>query len=170
MASKAVLAAVRDLIAADKDRGLTTQLVDISDRTKMKLFKGRAVTSPGNERQCKDAVDAIYAIAKPDYLVLVDGPDVVPHLTLNNGTPGDGDASVPSDLPYASDAPYTSRDAANMPQSRAPLAAFLASPARASRTSSSSSSRRPPPTRAASAPTTWIISQFQRRSGRRRPR
>ena len=110
--SHAVLDAVRDLIAADKDRRLTTQLVDISDRTKMKLFKCRAVTSPGNERQCKDAVDAIYAIAKPDYLVLVDGPDVVPHLTLNNGTPGDGDANVPSDLPYASDAPYTSSDPA----------------------------------------------------------
>jgi Peptidase family C25 len=109
---KALLAAVRDLIAADKGRGLTTQLVDISDQTKMKAFKGRAVTSPGNERQCKDAVDAIYASARPDYLVLVDGPDVVPHLTLDNPTPGDGDARVPSDLPYASDAPYTSRDAA----------------------------------------------------------
>lgn len=110
--AQAVLDAVRELIAADKDRGLTTQLVDISDQTKMKTFKGRAVTSPGNERQCKDAVDAIYAIAKPDYLVLVDGPDVVPHLTLNNPTPGDGDANVPSDLPYASEAPYTSRDPA----------------------------------------------------------
>ena len=63
---QAVLDAVRDLIAADKDRGLTTQLVDISDRTKMKALKGKAVTSPGNERQCKDAVDAIYASAKPD--------------------------------------------------------------------------------------------------------
>ena len=110
--SQAVLDAARDLIAADKDRGLTTQLVDISDRNKMKAFKGEAVTSPGNERQCKDAVDAIYASAKPDYLVLVDGPDVVPHLTLNNPAAGDGDDKVPSDLPYASDAPYTSRDPA----------------------------------------------------------
>ncbi len=106
-----VLGAVRDLIAADKARGMTTQLVDISDKGKMKAFKRKAVTSPGNERECKDAVDAIYESARPDFLVLVDGPDVVSHLMLNNPTPGDGDAKVPSDLPYASDAPYTSRDA-----------------------------------------------------------
>lgn len=110
--ARAVLDAVRDLIAADKSRGLTTELVDISDPVKMKAFKGKAVSGPGNERQCKDAVDAINAGAKPDYLVFVDGTDVVPHLTLNNPTPGDGDANVPSDLPYASDAPYTSRDPA----------------------------------------------------------
>ena len=110
--AQAVLSAARDLIAADKERGLTTQLVDISDRNKMKAFKGAAVTSPGNERQCKDAVDAIYASARPDYLVLLDGPDVAPHLTLNNPAAGDGDKNVPSDLPYASDAPYTSRDPA----------------------------------------------------------
>jgi len=107
-----VLDAVHDLIAADKDHGLTTELIDISDRAKMKTLKGKAVISLGNERQCKDAVDAIYASAKPDYLVLVDGPDVVPHLTLNNPTAGDGDAEVPSDLPYASETAYTSRDPA----------------------------------------------------------
>jgi hypothetical protein len=109
---KAVLEAVSDLAAADKARGLSTQLVDISDAAKMKKFRGVPVTSPGNQRQCKDAVDAIFRSAKPDYLVILDGPDVVPHLELNNPTPGDKDKSVPSDLPYASDAPFTKKDAA----------------------------------------------------------
>jgi hypothetical protein len=109
---KAVLEAVSDLAAADKARGLSTQLVDISDAARMKKFRGAPVTSPGNQRQCKDAVDAIFRSAKPDYLVILDGPDVVPHLELNNPTPGDKDKSVPSDLPYASDAPFTKKDAA----------------------------------------------------------
>jgi len=107
---RAVLDAVRDLIAADKRRGLVTQLVDISNRDQMRRLKCKAVTSPDNERQCKDAVDAIYTNLNPDYIVLLDGPDVVPHLTLKNPAQGDGDGNVPSDLPYASNAPYTSRD------------------------------------------------------------
>jgi Peptidase family C25 len=107
----ALLTAARAYIVADKGKGLSTQLVDISDAAQMKRFKGKPVSSPANERQCKDAVDAIYAAADPDYLVLLDGPDVVPHMTLNNPT-HDEDPKVPSDLPYASDAPYTSRDPA----------------------------------------------------------
>ena len=107
---RAVLDAVRDLIAADKRRGLVTQLVDISNKDQMRRLKCKAVTSPDNERQCKDAVDAIYTNLNPDYIVLLDGPDVVPHLTLKNPAQGDGDGNVPSDLPYASNAPYTSRD------------------------------------------------------------
>ena len=63
---RAVLDAVRDLIAADKRRGLVTQLVDISNRDQMRRLKCKAVTSPDNERQCKDAVDAIYTNLNPD--------------------------------------------------------------------------------------------------------
>jgi hypothetical protein len=40
------------------------------------------------------------------------GPDVLPHLILDNPAAGDGDKHVPSDLPYASEAPFTKRDAA----------------------------------------------------------
>jgi hypothetical protein len=74
---KVVLDATKALVAADKNRGLTTQLVDISNAATMKKFKRAAVKSSKNERQCKDAVDAIYASLKPDYLVLLDGPDVL---------------------------------------------------------------------------------------------
>src|SRR3981189_3547968 len=102
---KAVLEAVSDLAAADKARGLSTQLVDISDAAKMKKFRGVPVTSPGNQRQCKDAVDAIFRSAKPDYLVILDGPDVVPHLEMHNPTPAAKDKRVPSALPYAVEGP-----------------------------------------------------------------
>lgn len=107
-----VLGAVREMIAADRERGLTTELVDVSDKARMKTFKGKPVGSAASERQNKDAVDAIYKKARPHYLVLVDGPDVIPHLTLDNLAARDGDHEVPSDLPYASDARYTSPDVA----------------------------------------------------------
>jgi Peptidase family C25 len=104
--------AITALIAADKQRGLTTQLVDIANAAQMKKFKGSAVSSAKSERQAKNAVDAIHAAVKPDYLVILDGPDVVPHLALDNPMPKDDDPDVPSDLPYASDAPFTRRDPA----------------------------------------------------------
>ncbi len=104
--------AVNDLIAADKDRGLVTQMVDISDKATMKKFGGAAVTASQSGRQTKAAIDAIYASAKPDYIVILDCDDVIPHIDLNNPASEDGDATVPSDLPYASDAPFTNRDIA----------------------------------------------------------
>jgi len=108
----AVLAAVRALVAADRKRGLVTQLIDISSAAAMKKHKGKAVTTPGDDGECKDAVDAIYAALKPDFLVLLDAPDVIPHFKLTNPVPKDKDGDIPSDLPYASDAPSTSRDTA----------------------------------------------------------
>jgi hypothetical protein len=107
-----VNAAVKSLAQADKARHLTTRLIDISDSAAMKKLKGSAVSNVSSERQAKDAVDAICAALTPDYIVLLGGPDIVPHLNLNNPTPDDKDGPVPSDLPYASDAPFTSRDAA----------------------------------------------------------
>ena len=109
---RAVLDAVSVLIAADKAKGLSTEFVDISDAVRMRRYQGRAVSSAKNGRQCKDAVDAIYAAEKPSYLAILDAPDVVPHLILKNPTPKDGDGDVPSDLPYASDESFTRRDAA----------------------------------------------------------
>ena len=101
---------VRRLIEADKLRGILTRVVDISSAAQMKTYKGKTVTSPTSERQAKDAVDAIYAATKADYLVLLDSWDVIPHLVLDNPAAKDGDPNVPSDLPYASDAPFTARD------------------------------------------------------------
>lgn len=102
--------AVKALISADRARELTTLYVDISDAPTMRRFKGQAVTTPESERQNKQAIDVVYQSARPDYLVLLDAPDVIPHITLDNPTPEDDDKNVPSDLPYASDAPFGGRE------------------------------------------------------------
>ena len=105
-----ILDALRRLLEADKLRGILTRVVDISSAAQMKTNKGKAVTSQKSERQAKDAVDAIYAATKADYLVLLDSWDVIPHLALDNRILKDEDKKVPSDLPYASDKRFTSRD------------------------------------------------------------
>lgn len=107
-----VQAAIRELVTADRRRGLQTIVVDISDAYQMRKYKALSVSDARSEVQNKNAVDCIYAAIKPHYLVLLDGPDVIPHLLLNNPIPGDKDRNVPSDLPYASDERFLSRDAA----------------------------------------------------------
>jgi len=110
---KAIATSVSALSAADKKRGFATRMIDISDAATMKKFKVGAVSNAKSGRQNKDAVDAIYAALRPDYIVLLGGPDIIPHLSLTNPLPGDGDVDVPSDLPYASDASFTKRGIAN---------------------------------------------------------
>jgi hypothetical protein len=100
-------------ITADDTRGLRTRLVAIDSRADMKRVKGKPVTGRGDEKGAKAAVDAIYRHYKPDYILLLGAPDVVPHVHLDNpmkGTPDDDDdLTVPSDLPYACEAGWSRR-------------------------------------------------------------
>jgi Peptidase family C25 len=105
--------AIGELIAADMARGLKTVLVDISNPSEMKRFKSSAVLDPSSERQNKNAVDRIYTALRPHYVVLLDGPDVIPHILLKNPWRQDVDKDIPSDLPYASDEPFSTRHPAN---------------------------------------------------------
>ncbi len=100
--------ALARLIAADKKRGLQTTIVDVSNATQMSAVGGTKVTSAKNARQNKNAIDAIFSHLEPDYLMILGAPDVVPHQRLIN-TLKDDDDEVMSDLPYASDAPYSRR-------------------------------------------------------------
>ena len=100
------------LIAADLAAGLVTRLVDISNPAQMRRYRATAVRASHDEKQNKDAVDSVYLALRPHYIVLLDGPDVIPHILLSNPTPEDGDANVPSDLPYASDHRLTGRHVA----------------------------------------------------------
>lgn len=104
-----VRAAVNALIAADAKRGLRARLVYLDDAQAMKHCKGKAVTSASDERLVKQAIDAICSALDPEYLTILGSVDVVPHQTLKNVVPDDEDGTVPSDLPYACDSPY-SRD------------------------------------------------------------
>jgi hypothetical protein len=98
-----VWAAVDVLIAADGQRGIETRLVKLDDASGP--AGGAAVVDFADGTQTKRAVDAVVAELSPEYLMLLGGPDVIPHCTLENPT-GDADgAMLPSDLPYACDAP-----------------------------------------------------------------
>ena len=106
--------AISKLLAADSKRGLADVLVDLSDRAQMNQYGTDAVRQPGSERQNKKVIDAVHKSLRPAYLLLLGGPDSIPHLTLINpasadamGGSGDEDPTVPSDLPYACDTAYS---------------------------------------------------------------
>jgi hypothetical protein len=94
-----VWAAVDRLIAADANRGIQTELIKLDDPSGP---AGGLATGAGWV-EVKGAIDAILAAGgrDPDYTMLLGGPDLLPHCELDNPAPGDGDAKVPSDLPYA---------------------------------------------------------------------
>ncbi len=102
--------AVRRLIAADKGRGLSAALVDLSSAAAMARSGGKAVTVPTDPRQNKQAVDAVYRVFSPSYLMILGSIDVVPHQDLANpvySPTGDPDPLAYGDLPYACNRPYT---------------------------------------------------------------
>jgi len=108
-----VKAAIDALIKADLARGLKTMLIALDSPSEMKRVKGTPVSKASDEQGAKAAVDAICKRYRPDYLLLLGAPDVVPHIQLTNpmtGTPDDDDdPGVPSDVPYASDAAWSRR-------------------------------------------------------------
>jgi len=99
-------AAVARLVAADSQRGIKTGHIYVDQAGDM-TGVGEVVVNSQDEVEAKRAIDAIAGKFEPDYLVLLGGPDILPHVSLDNPTPQDGDPSVPSDLPYASSAPYS---------------------------------------------------------------
>ena len=85
--------AVDQLIRADQARGLATDWVALDTA-------GPWRAKQGNQATFKNAIDHVCGRAKPDYLLILGGPDVVPHQILTNPVDDEDDA-VPSDLPYA---------------------------------------------------------------------
>jgi len=107
---KKVDALLAKLAAADKKKGLTTKVVYIDDPASASKA-GIPVFASTTEKDCKNAVDALYTKSKPDYIVLFGAQDVVPFVSIVNpaGSGEDPDTTVPSDLPYACDAPYSTQ-------------------------------------------------------------
>lgn len=106
--------AVDGLVAADGKRGIKSRLIYLDNAATMKKFKGKAVTVTSDPRQNKEAIDAIFKSADPEYLMILGSLDVVPHQDLKNTAfkpGGDDDECAYGDLPYACNAPY-SRDIA----------------------------------------------------------
>jgi len=102
--------AVAALISADAKRGIKSRLVFLDDAVAMKGFKGKAVTDAKDPRQNKEAIDAIFKSADPDYLMILGAIDVVPHQDMTNpayAPPDEPDKFAFGDLPYACDTPYS---------------------------------------------------------------
>lgn len=101
-------AALERLIAADGARHLHTEIFHLDDPQHMGTVKAKAVVSETDERGAKAAVDAIAEALKPDYIMLLDGPDVVPHIRLDPITGlNDNDSEIETDFPYACTAPFS---------------------------------------------------------------
>jgi len=107
-----VQTAIERLIVADKKRGLDTKLVAIDSASDMSAVHGEAVKEKEDQRAVKKAVDAVFDAYAPDYIVILGAQDIVPHQDLKNPAydpGGDDDKVVPSDIPYACEAPYSNK-------------------------------------------------------------
>lgn len=98
------------LKASDKQKGFDTRIVFIDDAASARA-SGIKTVKHLTPKACKESVDALYKKHIPVYIVLLGAQDVFPFQEINNPA-DDEDAHVPSDLPYACDAPY-SNDIAN---------------------------------------------------------
>ena len=90
---------------SDKSRKLKTEIVFVDDAVSMKKFKVKKAAASVSARECKKAVDRLYSKWNPVYMVIFGAQDVFPFQDLINPA-DDEDSIVPSDLPYACNAPY----------------------------------------------------------------
>lgn len=106
--------ALRALVAADRVRGIAARVIYLDSARAMQRLDAAPVAGSADHRGAKTAIDRIFGQLQPDYLMILGGPDIVPHQDLANplfGTGGDPDPQAWGDLPYACDAAY-SRDPA----------------------------------------------------------
>ncbi|MFY0254471.1 C25 family cysteine peptidase [Chitinophaga sp. 30R24] len=103
-----ILNALHQLQAHDNGRQLDTHVIFIDDATQMQACGAAVVTDAADEAQQKKAIDDLYRYYIPGYLLLLGSQDIIPFQRLKNLLPGDNDPDtyIPSDLPYACDAPY----------------------------------------------------------------
>jgi len=103
-----VESAFAPVVAADRAAGITTTVLFLDDVAAMRALGAPPVTAPGDERQVKAAIDGVFASAAPTSMTIFGAPDVVPHQTLENPKT-DPDPDLPSDLPYACTAAYSTK-------------------------------------------------------------
>ena len=98
--------ALEAMAAADRQRGIVSKFA-LLDSYVADAGPGTTSAYAGH---VKKAIDALYKkFGKPDYLLLLGGPDVIAHQRLRNPWAGEADEEpvVPSDLPYACDQAYS---------------------------------------------------------------
>lgn len=102
-------ASVKKLIAADKKRGLNSLFIFADDATSMKKAKSNLVKDATDPKQFKNAVDGLVRHYTPDYILLLGATDIIPHCKFKIPIPGDDDTFVSSDVPYACEAPFSTK-------------------------------------------------------------
>jgi Peptidase family C25 len=104
-----IIAAVKKLITADKKRSVNSLLVYVDDAATAKKVKGKPVVDASDPEQIKNIIDRLFWYYTPDYMMLLGASDVIPHCKFKIEIPDDDDPSVPSDVPYACEAPFSRR-------------------------------------------------------------
>jgi hypothetical protein len=104
-----IKSALDAMVLDDRSRGISTRIALVDAKVPA---GGVSATVPSKAGKFKAAVDSIYKDAKqPDYLILLGGPDVIPHIPLHspwgNAAPFGEEDVVDSDLPYASSHRHT---------------------------------------------------------------
>jgi hypothetical protein len=107
-----IRSAVTSLAKADQARGITTRFFALDSAADCRKVGAAALTAATDAQSVKATVDHIFATWNPAYLALLGGPELVPLANLANplwtgDSNHDPDPTVPSDLPYACETPYT---------------------------------------------------------------
>lgn len=89
----------------DKKKGLQTATILIDEAASSKKWGLKPVNAT-TPRECKRAFDDLYKKHTPVYMMILGAQDVIPFQEIVNPTE-DADSMVPTDLPYACDAPYS---------------------------------------------------------------
>lgn len=98
--------ALRNLIESDLKKGIVTNVLYLDSPSSARKAGIKPVKST-QPKHCKAAIDNLYKKQRPDYLVIFGSQDIVPFQEIKNPAGDDGDVVVPSDLPYACDASYS---------------------------------------------------------------
>ncbi len=98
-------ASLKKLVASDKKKNLDTKVLYIDDASSAKKAGIKPVTSV-TPTTCKRAIDSLYEKKAPEYIAILGAQDIIPFQEINNPAGDDGDERIPSDLPYACEAPY----------------------------------------------------------------
>ncbi|HNF47963.1 MAG TPA: C25 family cysteine peptidase [Chitinophagales bacterium] len=108
--SKFIIAALNKLVQADATKNLKSKLILLDDKTTMNAINVNRVRQFNDAEQVKIAIDGIYSKLSPDYILLVGGTEIIPHVRLTNPCydPNDDiDRFIYSDLPYACNTAYS---------------------------------------------------------------
>lgn len=115
-----VVEALKQLVAADGRRDIQSKIFFIDSDPDMLNLGVTPVTQKNDEKLNKQAIDGVFNKLTPDYILIVGGPDIIPHQTLDNPLYDsekviyeyipdfpDDVSKVQSDLPYACSVAYS---------------------------------------------------------------